>query len=647
MTNAQVKENDHNDEKMAFETDVFRLLDIVTNALYSNTDVFLRELISNAADACDRLRYEALQNPDLTKESAPFNIRLTPENNETTLTITDNGIGMNREELIENLGTIARSGTAAILENLKNAQKDQDVNLIGQFGVGFYASFMVAKQVDVISRKAGEDQAWCWSSDGQTGYTIREASKEQATLLNDPHGTAIILHMKSDGLDYLLEDKIKQIVLEYSDHVEVPIYLNDKFKSNEENKAAEPINAASALWTRPKNDITPEQYKDFYHHIGNVFDEPIMTSHWTAEGKIEYTALLYIPSMRPWDLYDPERKNALRLYVKRVFISDQLDSLIYPWMRFVRGIVDSQDLPLNISREMLQTNPVIQKIRNGVTKKILSEIDKLSRNDEEAFTTLWHQFGAVIKEGLYDAVEHRDDIFKICRFFTTNDNAKPTTLKDYIERMNDEQDVIYYMSGDNIESLRSSPQIEGFTARGLEVLLMTDTVDEFWLQQISEFDGKKFQSITKGSVDLDKFDKKEDKPETAKEENTNVDMDALTTYLQTQLSEHIAFARTSRRLVDSPVCLVADDGGVDMHMEQVLKIQQKYEPNRKPVLEINPKHKLVQKLSDMAQNDKENALLKDAAQMLYDQALIIQGQPLPDRSGFAKRMANFMEKGLL
>ena len=647
MTNAQVKENDHNDEKMAFETDVFRLLDIVTNALYSNTDVFLRELISNAADACDRLRYEALQTPDLTKESAPFNIRLTPENNETTLTITDNGIGMNREELIENLGTIARSGTAAILENLKNAQKDQDVNLIGQFGVGFYASFMVAKQVDVISRKAGEDQAWCWSSDGQTGYTIREASKEQATLLNDPHGTAIILHMKSDGLDYLLEDKIKQIVLEYSDHVEVPIYLNDKFKSNEENKAAEPINAASALWTRPKNDITPEQYKDFYHHIGNVFDEPIMTSHWTAEGKIEYTALLYIPSMRPWDLYDPERKNALRLYVKRVFISDQLDSLIYPWMRFVRGIVDSQDLPLNISREMLQTNPVIQKIRNGVTKKILSEIDKLSRNDEEAFTTLWHQFGAVIKEGLYDAVEHRDDIFKICRFFTTNDNAKPTTLKDYIERMNDEQDVIYYMSGDNIESLRSSPQIEGFTARGLEVLLMTDTVDEFWLQQISEFDGKKFQSITKGSVDLDKFDKKEDKPETAKEENTNVDMDALTTYLQTQLSEHIAFARTSRRLVDSPVCLVADDGGVDMHMEQVLKIQQKYEPNRKPVLEINPKHKLVQKLSDMAQNDKENALLKDAAQMLYDQALIIQGQPLPDRSGFAKRMANFMEKGLL
>ena len=648
MTNAQQKQSQDNiaEEKMEFETDVFRLLDIVTNALYSNTDVFLRELISNAADACDRLRYEALQTPNLTKDSASFNIRLTPENNETTLTITDNGIGMNRKELIENLGTIARSGTAAILENLKSAQKDQDVNLIGQFGVGFYASFMVAKQVDVVSRKAGDDQAWFWQSDGQTGFTIREASEAEQSRLTNAHGTSITLHIKSEGLDYLLEDKIKSIVLEYSDHVEVPIYLHDKFKSDEENTAAAPINAASALWTRPKNEITAEQYKDFYHHIGNVFDEPLMTSHWTAEGKIEYTGLLYIPSMRPWDLYDPERKNALRLYVKRVFISDQLDSLIYPWMRFVRGIVDSQDLPLNISREMLQTNPVIQKIRNGVTKKILSEIDKLSRNDEDAFTTLWHQFGAVIKEGLYDAVEHRDDIFKICRFFTTHDGARPTTLKDYIERMSEDQDVIYYMSGDKIDSLRSSPQIEGFTARGIEVLLMTDTVDEFWLQQITEFDGKKFQSITKGSIDLDKFDKKEDTPE-SKDTSEDIDMEAFTTFLQTQLSEHIAFARSSRRLVDSPVCLVADDGGVDMHMEQVLKIQQKYEPNRKPVLEINPKHKLVQKLVDMAENDKENDLLKDAAQMLYDQALIIQGQPLPDRSGFAKRMASFMEKGLL
>ncbi len=666
MTNAQKKDmpketpeddasKNANEEMMQFETDVFRLLDIVTNALYSNRDVFLRELISNSADACDRLRYEALQNSKLTEKSAPFHIRITPENNTTTLTIKDNGIGMDRDDLVENLGTIARSGTAAILENLKNSGQDKDMSLIGQFGVGFYASFMVAKGVTVVSQKAGTDQAWLWKSDGQTGFTIREATTEEAAILEDAHGTAIVLDMKGDSIDYLLEDKIKQIVLEYSDHVEVPIYLDDKFA--EENKKADdatdeeeeqPINAASALWTRPKDQITADQYKEFYHHIGNVFDEPLMTSHWTAEGVIEYTGLLYIPSLRPWDLYDPERKNALRLYVKRVFITDQLDTLMYPWLRFVRGVVDSQDLPLNISREMLQTNPVVHKIRNGLTKKVLGEIDKLSRDNEEAFTALWHQFGGVIKEGLYDAVEHRDNIFKICRFFSTHDPEKATSLKDYVERMPENQDTIYYISGDNVSSMRSSPQIEGFISRGVEVLLMTDTVDEFWLQQIKEFDGKKFQSVTQGSINLDSFDKKEDGAEDKTDEpKDRVDVDALTTALQTELAEHISFARASKRLTDSPVCLVADEGGVDMHMEQVLKLQQKYEPNRKPILEINPNHALIKKLSEIAIENSDAETLKDAAQLLLDQALIIQGQTLPDPAGFAKRMAKFIEKGLV
>ncbi len=657
MTNTQKKETEQPEEKMQFETDVFRLLDIVTNALYSNRDVFLRELISNSADACDRLRYEALKNPKLTENSKPFHIRLTPENTNTTLTIADNGIGMNREELIENLGTIARSGTAAILENLKNSGQDKDMSLIGQFGVGFYASFMVSTKVIVISSKAGDDTTWYWESDGQTGFTIREATPDESTLLADGHGTTIILDMKGDAIDYLLEDKITQIVLEYSDHVEIPIFLDDKHAAEKTNDSKDnepeeekPINAASALWTRPKDTITKDQYKEFYHHIGNVFDEPVLTSHWTAEGKIEYTALLFIPSLRPWDLYDPERKNALRLYVKRVFISDQLDTILYPWLRFVRGIVDSQDLPLNISREMLQTNPVVHKIRSGVTKKILNEIDKLSRDDEAGFAALWHQFGAVIKEGLYDAIEHREKIFKICRFFTTNDPEKPTSLQDYIERMPEGQDTIYYISGDNAKSLRSSPQIEGFVSRGIEVLLMTDTVDEFWLQQVKEFDGKKFQSVTKGNVNLDSFDKKDSTDDTTKKEEetpTNANIDTLLRVLQTELSDHISFARPSKRLTDSPVCLVADEGGVDMHMEQVLKIQQKYEPNQKPVLEINPKHKLIQKLADMAKEDQEQELLKDSAKLLMDQALIIQGAPLPDRGGFAKRMANFMEKGLL
>lgn len=647
MTNAKKKETEQPEEKMQFETDVFRLLDIVTNALYSNRDVFLRELISNSADACDRLRYDALQNAKLTEGSAPFNIRITPENNNTTLTIADNGIGMDRKELIENLGTIARSGTAAILENLKNSGKDKDMSLIGQFGVGFYASFMVAGKVTVISSKAGDDTTWYWESDGQTGFTIREATIDESKLISDEHGTTIILDMKGDAIDYLLEDKITQIILEYSDHVEVPIYLDNKLKELKEGEEEQPINAASALWTRPKNEITKDQYKEFYHHIGNLFDEPVLTSHWTAEGKIEYTALLFIPSLRPWDLYDPERKNALRLYVKRIFITDQLDTILYPWLRFVRGIVDSQDLPLNISREMLQTNPVVHKIRSGVTKKLLSEIDKLSRDDEASFATLWHQFGMVIKEGLYDAVEHRDDIFKICRFFSTNDPEKPTSLKDHIGRMPEEQDTIYYISGDNAESLRSSPQIEGFTARGIEVLLMTDTVDEFWLQQVKEYEGKKFKSVTQGNINLDNFDKEKNDDNKEEDKENDVSIESLTTILQTELAEHISFARASKRLTDSPVCLVADEGGVDMHMEQVLKIQHKYEPNRKPILEINPKHKLIQKLAELSDKGENQELLKDSAKMLMDQALIIQGSPLPDRAGFAKRMASFMEKGLL
>ena len=649
MTNAKVKTNE---ETMQFETDVFRLLDIVANALYSNRDVFLRELISNSADACDRLRYEALQNPKLTKDSAPFNIRIKPDNNDMTLTIIDNGIGMNREELIENLGTIARSGTAAILDNLKKQGNEKDINLIGQFGVGFYASFMVSTKVEVISSKADEDTIWHWESDGQTGFTVREATKDEAKILTDAHGTALRLHIKGNSLDYLLEDKIKQIVLEYSDHVEMPIYLESKFEDKKKKpEDEEPINAASALWTRPKNDITEDQYREFYHHIGNVFDEPILTSHWTAEGKIEYTALLFVPTMRPWDLYDPERKNTLRLYVKRVFITDQLDSILYPWLRFVRGIVDSQDLPLNISREMLQTNPVVHKIRSGLTKKILSEIDRLSRDDEAAFITLWQQFGMVLKEGLYDALEHRDDIFKVCRFWSTNDPEKQTSLSDYIDRMKDDQDTIYYISGENAGSLRSSPQLEGFIARGLEVLLMTDTVDEFWLQQVREYKDKKFQSVTKGHIDLSKFDKKNDSEKDSetedKEEEEKTDLTYLIAFLQTQLADQVAQVRLSRRLTESPVCLVAHESGVDMNMEKVLKIQQKYEPGTKRILEINADHPLIIKLGEMANESLDQDILKDSASLLMDQALIIQGDPLPDPSGFAKRMANFMQKGLL
>lgn len=619
------------EEKLAFGTDVSRLLDIVANALYTNRDVFLRELISNAADACDKLRYESLQNPRLVNGSPDFKITIVKNSNDNTLTVSDNGIGMNREELIENLGTIARSGTAAMVEAVKNAGQEKGaLNLIGQFGVGFYASFMVADRVEVVSRKAGEDKTWRWESDGRTGYTIAE---EESVKID--RGVKITLHLKSDAYDFLNEDNLKRIILAYSDHIGIPVHVGAEDK---------PVNAASALWMRPKSEITQEQYNEFYHHIGHVFDEPTMTSHWRAEGKIEYTALLFIPTMRPFDLYEPGRKHAVRLYVKRVFITDQVQNLIYPWLRFLRGVIDSEDLPLNISREMLQNNPVVAKIRSGVTKRILSDLAALAEKDEAAYDTFWYQFGMVVKEGLYDAAEHRDDIFKICRFFSTNANRRLTSLDDYVSRMKEGQEEIYYILGEKLESLEKSPQLEGFKSRGLEVLFFNDTIDSFWLQMAGSFKGKKFTSITKGSIDLGKFEP--EKKDDIKPENEE-SVASLLAVLSEELKSDVKQVRVSNRLTDSPVCLIADEQGVDMHMERILKTQQKYEPvDNKKILEINEHHALIQKLAGLAEANKDAPALKDAARLLYDQACIIQGEPVNDPSSFARRMAEFMQRGL-
>lgn len=622
------------DTKMNFDTDVSRLLDIVANALYTNRDVFLRELISNAADACDRLRYEALQNPDLTKGDPDFKIHIKADSDANTLTITDNGIGMDKEDLVSNLGTIARSGTAAIMEQMK--ETGGDMNLIGQFGVGFYACFMIAETVDVVSRKAGDNQAWVWTSDGKTGFEVHEATDEQAKALPSNRGTSIIIHLKSNAYDFQLDDKLKQVILTYSDHINVPVYVGTD---------EEPVNTASALWMRPKSEVSEEQYKEFYHHIGQVFDEPIMTSHWKAEGKIEFSALLFVPSMRPWDLYDPSRQHVVKLYVKRVFITDNLKNLVYPWLRFLRGVIDSEDLPLNISREMLQMNPVIDTIRRSVTKRILSDINKLAENDSVAFETLWHQFGMVIKEGLYDAVEHREEIFKICRFHCS-ENDKLVSLDEYIENMKDDQRSIYYMAGDNLDTLKNSPQLEGFKARGLNVILMTDTVDNFWLQNVMEYKGKFFQSITKGAIDLSRYDKKDEAQQESEEQtdnNTDSSVDALLAMFKETLKDHVHDVQVSSRLTDSPVCLIAPDSAVDMHMESVLKIQQKYEHQSKPVLEINKDHTLIKKLASIGEGD----LTKETAWLLLDQARIIQGQSVPDPAAFARRMSAVMEKGLV
>ena len=624
-----------------FSADVSRLLDIVANALYTNHDVFLRELVSNSADACDRLRYEAIAKPDLIADNSNFRIHIYKDTETRTLTIVDNGIGMSAKELADHLGTIAKSGTAKIMEaaKAKGENVKDPLSLIGQFGVGFYASYMVASHVKVISRKAGAKASNTWASDGASGFTVDKSTSDEIKFLDGERGTAIILDIKDEGVEFLIDEKIKQTIETYSDHINVKIFLN-KPEATEKGEG-NPINSASAIWTRPKSEITDEEYTSFYRHITHGFDEPLLTSHWRAEGKIEFSALLYVPLMRPWDLYDPSRKDAVKLYVNRVYISDGLDGLMYPWMRFVRGVIDSSDLPLNISRESLQYNPIISKIRTSVTKRILSDLNKLSQNDWPGFITFWGQFGPAIKEGLYDADEHREALFKICRFYSTHDNGeKFTSLEEYVERMDESQKEIYYITGENIDALKNSPQIEGFKARGIEVLFFTDTIDDFWLQNVTSFKEKDFKSVTKGDIDLGDAPKSESDKDEEKDTSDHKD---LLERMKGILEEDVDSVRISKRLTDSPVCLVAAEGSVDMNMERVLKIHQNYQGQTKPVLEINAKHSLIKKLETLEPASQD---FSDATKLLFDQARIIQGESIKDPSNFVKRMASFMEKGL-
>lgn len=674
MTQTQ-KTTDSDSKNMEFNADVARLLDIVANALYSNSDVFLRELISNASDACDRLRYDAIESPDLIDGDADYRIEILSDTSARTITIIDNGIGMSQQDMIDHLGTIAKSGTRAIMEQVKNAktQNDGDLNLIGQFGVGFYASFMVASQVEVISRRAGDQESATshWQSDGASGFDIRPASTDEADKLIANRGTAIILHIKGDHSQLFLDEKIRNIVETYSDHIDIPIYLGAKNDPTEDGADPKPLNQASALWARSKDDITPEQYKEFYWHLssGITMDEPLVTAHWRAEGMIEFSSLLYIPTMRPFDLFDPAKKHGVRLYVRRIYITDQCEGLMYPWLRFVRGVIDSQDLPLNISREMLQHNPVVTKIRTNVTRRILSDLDKLSRDDTAAFDAFWEQFGSVIKEGLYDTTDHRSDIFKICRFRTSHDNgAALHSLKDYIEQMHDNQKNIYYISGEKLDSLINSPQLEGFKARGLNVLLLTDPIDEFWIQMVQDFEGKTFRSITKGDIDLSTIPLLSDaKPsqntrsseKTAKDKNdkdnksdkmtaqeTVADIAPLLSKLSHILKDDIGQVRASSRLTSSPVCLIAGDQEPDMRTEQILRIQQKYDAHSKRILEINPNHSLIQYLNEICEIENRQDDVAQAAQTLLDQARIIQGEPVSDLTRFAQNLSQFMELSL-
>lgn len=614
-------------EQMQFQAEVSRLLDIVANALYTEKEIFLRELISNASDACDRLRYEAIANPALAAGDSDFKISLSFNTDTRILTLSDNGIGMTRDELVQNLGTIAHSGTRELMTSLSGDQK-KDVSLIGQFGVGFYSVFMVSDKVDVISRKAGADVAYKWTSDGRSGYAIEEA-------LKDSRGTDIRIHIKDDASEFLMEERLKNVIKKYSDHINFPIVLNGVT-----------VNSASALWMRPKSEVTADQYKEFYRSVSDTMaiDEPWMTLHWRAEGAFEYSNLLFIPAMKPFDLYDPKRHHGVKLYVRRVFITQGVEGLIPPFLRFVKGVVDSEDLPLNISREMLQSNPVVTKMSTAIVKKILSELEDKAKQDPKAFENFWELFGAVVKEGLYDAHQFRDQLCRVVRFRSSKVEGL-TSLDEYIARMQEGQDQIYYMSGASVLACKNSPQMEVFRKKGIEVLFMTDTIDEFWLPVQGDYLQKKFKSITKGDMDLSKINPALE--ETKKTESDTDQTQALVKYLKDILGGEVKDVTVSERLVDSPVCLVAPENEVDIHMQRLLKKSQGYEAMVKHILEINPTHPVIEKMKRMVANDAQHDMLKDTAMLLLDQARILEGEALTNPAEFVRRMSRAMEKGLM
>ncbi len=619
------------EEKLTFQAEVAKLLDIVVHSLYSNTEIFLRELISNASDSCDRLRYAALTQPDLTGgEGAEFAIHISVDKDSRTLTVSDNGIGMNRDDLIENLGTIAKSGTGEFMKSL-TGDATKDVSLIGQFGVGFYSSFMVAKKVEVFSRKAGETQGWHWISEGRGSFRIKEAD-------NIDRGARIVLHLRKDAEEFLEALRLRTIVKTYSDHIALPVILDSV---NENGSAeSETLNSASALWTRPKNEITDEQYTEFYHHVAHGFDEPWHTLHFRAEGAIEYTSLLFIPTSRPFDLFEPDRKSKVKLYVNRVFISDELDGLLPAYLRFVRGIVDSSDLPLNVGREMLQDNPVLQKIQKGLISRLLKEL-KIRSDDADAYATFWNNFGVVLKEGLYEDFSRRDELLELCRFQTTASGTL-RSLKDYVGDLKDGQKAIYYITGDNSDSLARAPQLEALRAKGVEVLLLTDPVDEFWIQSVGKYGDHEFKSTAAALEDLDAIASDEpQEPEDNKPESG--DLEKTIEQIKTALGDAVADVRTSNRLRESAVCLVGDQDGMSLHLERMLKQHGQGQGMSLPrVLEINPKHPLIQKLA--GQSDE---VVGETAHLLLDQARIVEGEPIPDPAAFAQRLSQAVERALV
>ncbi len=621
-------------ETHEFQAEVSRLLDIVANALYSNREVFIRELISNGADACDRRRYQALTDPDLGVDGGDYGITIAVSAKARTITFADNGIGMNHDDLVAHLGTIARSGTAAFLEQMAAASAEggaPDLTQIGQFGVGFYSAFTVADSVDVISRKVGEETAWHWQSDGKGRFSVSAAERDQV-------GTDVTLHLKKDAKEFLEKARIEQVVRRYADHIPFPIEL-------EHDGDRQTLNAGSALWMRGKSEISDDQYAEFYRTTAGAFDAPWLTLHNKAEGRIEYTSLLFVPSAAPLDLYDPLRRPRLRLYVKRVFITDDCPGLLPPYLRFLRGVVDSEDLPLNISREMLQSNPVVDRIGAALVKRLLGELKKRANKDPEGYAAFWDNFGSVLKEGIYEDSERRAELLELSRFASTHGD-QPVSLHAYRERMVDGQDAIYYLSGESAETIAASPQLEGFRARGVEVLLLSDPVDDFWINTVGGFEDIPFTSVTQGGADLSKLGEVPDRPSKDEDPEAKTAVDRLVAMMQLSLKDAVKAVRASDRLTESPVCLVADDGDLDMRLERMLRQQNRAGMTSLRILEVNPEHEVIRKLAGQIGAPGGEALIEDAALLLLDQARIVEGEPLPDPAEFSKRMARFVGRGL-
>ena len=623
-----------------FEADTGKILDIVINSLYSEREIFLRELVSNASDALDKRKYLGLTDKKINNSSDVSEIKIEVNNKEKILTISDNGIGMNEEDLKSSLGTIARSGTKAFLEQVASNSKDKksDMSMIGQFGVGFYASFMVADSVEVVSKKAGEEQAWKWSSDGKTGFDLVKTDKETA-------GTSITLKLKKDAKEFLEETRLQFVVRKYSDHISYPVKLLEIDKKDAKEKT---LNEASALWTRPSKDITEEQYQEFFSHIGAGFGKPLLTMHNNTEGTISYTNLICVPSTRPFDLFNPDRKSSLKLYINRVFITDKCDALVPSYLRFIKGLVDTQDIDLNVSREMLQNNPAVSKISKSLVGKILRELKKVSEKNVDGYKSFWKEYGAVLKEGLYEDAERKETLLDLCRF-STNENDEIMSLSSYLEKMPENQKDIYYISAETRSQALASPHLEGFKSKNIPVLIMTDAIDQFWLPMIGSFKDKKFTSITQGQINLDDLDEKnKDKKSDSKDQKEKQDKEFvdLIAQMKVVLGEQVKDIRLSSKLTDSPVCLVADDGDMDIAMEQLMAQRDTNYKGAPRILEINGDHSLIKNMKSLLSKKENNDLVSDAGTLLFEQARLLEGKMPADPAQFSKIMNQFLLKAI-